>query len=51
MEADEQRAAQGDDTGPVPDATDQSPEEFAQTIESDEAYEPSNEELKREKGG
>jgi len=49
MEAEEPREDQ--DTGPVHDATDQSPEEFAKDIESDPAYNPTDEELRREKGG
>ncbi len=48
-ESEEQSETQ--DTGAVHDATDQSPEEFAKDIESDPAYNPQDEELKREKGG
>ncbi len=49
MEAEEQRDEQSE--GHVPSAEDQSPEEFAKEIESDPAYNPQDEELKREKGG
>ncbi len=50
METEEQRDDQPS-PGAVPSAEDQSPEEFADEIESDEAYEPTDTELKREKGG
>ena len=50
MEAEEQREEQGA-PGAVPSAEDQSPEEFAKEVESDEAYNPSDDELQREKGG
>jgi hypothetical protein len=50
METEEQR---DDQTAPgeVPSAEDQSPEEFAAELESDQAYNPDDGELKREKGG
>ena len=50
METEEQRP---DETSPghVPSAEDQSPEEFAAELESDQAYDPDDPELKREKGG
>ena len=51
METEEQRDDERTGPGHVPSAEDQSPEEFAAEIESDEAYEPTDTELKREKGG
>ena len=50
METEEQRDEQ-EAPGQVPSAEDQSPEEFAQEVESDPAYAPEDGELKREKGG
>ena len=51
MESEEQRDDAPTGPGHVPSAEDQSPEEFAQEIESDPAYDPDDGELKREKGG
>ena len=51
METEEQRDDAQTSPGHVPSAEDQSPEEFAQEVESDRAYTPEEGELKREKGG
>ena len=50
METEEHRDEQAS-PGQVPSAEDQSPDEFAEELESDPAYNPTDEELKREKGG
>ncbi len=49
MEAEEQRAEQS--AAAFKDAEDETPEEFAEELEADPAYNPQDEELKREKGG
>jgi hypothetical protein len=47
MERDEQQEQEGH----VPDATDQSPEEFRETVESDPSLNPADEDLDRLRGG
>ena len=49
MEAEEQRAEQS--VAAFKDAEDETPEEFAEELEADLAYNPQDEEINREKGG